>query len=47
MATKRARQSTRKVKSLKVKSLSADKAKQVKGGPISNPWMKRGLTTQT
>jgi hypothetical protein len=37
MATKRARQSTRKVKSLKVKSLSADKEKHVKGGPIVWP----------
>ena len=27
----------RKVKSLKVKSLSADKAKHVKGGPIVHP----------
>jgi hypothetical protein len=33
MALKRARQSTRRVKTLKVKNLSADKAKQVKGGP--------------
>ena len=37
MAPKRARQSTRKVKNLKVKSLAADKPKQVKGGPISHP----------
>lgn len=37
MAPKRARQPTRKVKNLKAKSLSADKAKHVKGGPITHP----------
>jgi hypothetical protein len=47
MATKRTRQSTRKIKNLKLKSLSADKAKQVKGGPVSHPDLKRGPTTQS
>ena len=47
MATKRARQSTRKVKSLKVKSLSIDKAKHVKGGPINHPDLKRSPLTQS
>jgi hypothetical protein len=37
MATKRVRKSTRRVKNLKVKSLSGDKAKNVKGGPIVWP----------
>jgi hypothetical protein len=47
MADKPRKDSTRKVKNLKVKSLSSDKAKQVKGGPISHPDMKCGLTTQS
>ena len=47
MATKRGKQSTRKVKNLKVKSVSADKAKQVKGGPNGTPWIKQGPTTQS
>jgi hypothetical protein len=46
MAAKRAKQSTRKVQNLKVKSVSADKAKQVKGGPSGSPWIKQGSTTQ-
>jgi hypothetical protein len=39
------KKSTRKVKNLKVKSVSADKAKQVKRGPDGHPWIKRGPTT--
>jgi hypothetical protein len=35
VATKR--QSTRKIKNLKVKNIPAAKAKRVKGGPISHP----------
>jgi hypothetical protein len=45
MTDKGRKKSTRKVKNLKVKSLSADKAKQVKGGPNADPWIKRGPTT--
>jgi hypothetical protein len=45
MAEKGRKKSTRKVKDLRAKSLSADKAKQVKGGPNTDPWMKRGPTT--
>jgi hypothetical protein len=33
MATKTKEKGTRKVKTLRVKSLAAEKAKQVKGGP--------------
>ena len=47
MGTKRARQSTRKVKNLKLKNVSTDKAKQVKGGPNGPPWIKQGITTQS
>jgi hypothetical protein len=47
MATKRARKSARRVKNLKLKSVSADKAKQVKGGPNGPPWIKQGLTSQS
>jgi hypothetical protein len=36
------KKSTRKVRNLKVKSLSAAKAKQVKGGPIVWPGGPRG-----
>jgi hypothetical protein len=36
MATKRGKKSTKKVKSLKAKSLSADKAKRVRGGAYFN-----------
>jgi hypothetical protein len=37
MINKGRRKSVRKVKSLKIKSLSADRAKHVKGGPIVHP----------
>jgi hypothetical protein len=47
MTTKGNKKSTQKVKDLKVKSVSADKAKYVKGGPQSPPWIKSGPTTQS
>jgi hypothetical protein len=47
MATKGGRQSTRKVKNLKVKTVPADKAKQVKGGPTGPLWIKQGLKIQS
>jgi hypothetical protein len=37
MARKPGKSSTRNVKNLRLKSLSAEKAKQVKGGPINWP----------
>jgi hypothetical protein len=45
MSDKGRKKSTRTVKNLKVKSVSVDKAKQIKGGPNGHPWMKRGSTT--
>jgi hypothetical protein len=45
MTNKGRKQSTRKVKNLKVKSLSAVKAKHVKGGPQTPPWISRGSIT--
>jgi hypothetical protein len=35
MRTREKKASTRKVKNLKIKSLGADRAKQVKGGPTA------------
>jgi hypothetical protein len=40
MTSKPKRRSTRKVKSLKVKSVGKDHAKQIKGGPNGPQWIK-------
>jgi hypothetical protein len=44
MTDKVRKKPTRKVTDLRVKSVSADKAKQVKGGPGGHPWIKRAPT---
>lgn len=44
MTTKSAKRKTRKVKTLGVKSVAADKATRVKGGPTMGPWKRSSLT---
>jgi hypothetical protein len=46
MGTKPQKNATRKVQNLKVKSLSATRAKRVKGGPINPPWRDQSGATQ-
>jgi hypothetical protein len=40
MNARAGRKPTRKVKSLKTRSVSVEKAKKVKGGPTMGPWRK-------
>ena len=47
MTTKTRKQSTRRVKNLKVKSVARDKAKSIKGGPSIGPWRKNSLASQS
>jgi len=47
MTTKSVKRKTRKFRALKVKSVAADKAARVKGGPTMGPWKKSSLTVQS
>jgi hypothetical protein len=47
MATKRRETSAKKVKSLKIKNVGKNQAKQIKGGPMGPPWSKKTLLQQS
>jgi len=47
VTTRTRKRNTRKVKNLKVKSVTRDKAKNVKGGPSMGPWKKNSLASQS
>jgi hypothetical protein len=47
MSTKPVQKKTRKLGTLKVKSVAADKTTRVKGGPSMGPWKKGSLTAQS